>query len=126
VNCYYHPNQPAVGICKHCQCGLCSDCISEVDDSLACKDRHEEQVSALDSLMARNLLQAGRVGSVYTRNAIFYALVGILFAGFGLLQIRWIGWQGIFLLVIGLFLLLTAAMNYRLSCEIISDPAMDR
>ena len=112
MNCYYHPNQPAVGICKHCQRGLCTDCIAEVDDSLACKDRHEEQVSALDVLMERNLLQAGRVGSVYTRNAIFYSLVGILFAGFGLLQIRWMGWQGIFLLVIGLFLLYAATMNY--------------
>ena len=112
MNCYYHPNQPAVGICKHCQRGLCTDCIAEVDDSLACKDRHEEQVSTLDLLMARNLLQSGRVGSVYTRNAIFYSLVGILFAGFGFLQIRWMGWQGIFLLVIGLFLLFAAGMNY--------------
>ena len=112
MNCYYHPSKPALGICKHCQRGLCSDCIAEVDDSLACKDRHEEQVRALNKLTARNLLQAGRVGSVYRRNAIFYFLVGILFAGFGLLQIRWLGWQGIFLLIIGLFLLLAASMNY--------------
>jgi len=112
MNCYYHPNQSAVGICKHCQRGLCIDCIAEVDDNLACKERHEEQVRAIASLMERDLLQAGRVGSVYKRNAIFYFLVGILFAGFGLLQVRWLGWQGIFLLVIGLFLLLAAAMNY--------------
>jgi hypothetical protein len=75
-----------------------------VDDSLACKDRHEEQVRAIASLMERNLLQAGRVGSVYRRNAIFYFLVGILFAGSGLFQVRWMGWQGIFFLVIGFFL----------------------
>ena len=112
MNCYYHPNKPAVGICKHCQRGICTDCITEVDDSLACKDHHEKQVNALGAFMERNLLQARRVGSVYTRNAIFYALVGVLFAGFGLLQIRWMGWQGVFLLVIGLFLLLAAAMNY--------------
>lgn len=67
---------------------------------------------AIDLLTKRNLLQAGRVGSVYRRNAIFYSLVGVLFAGFGLLQIRWMGWQGVFLLVIGLFLLLAATMNY--------------
>jgi len=112
MNCYYHPNQSAIGICKHCQRGLCNDCVAEVDDSLACKDRHEEQVHALETLTARNLLQAKRVGSVYRRNAIFYSLVGVLFAGFGLLQIRWLGWQGIFLMAIGLFLLLAATMNY--------------
>jgi hypothetical protein len=112
MNCYYHPDQPALGICKHCQRGLCTNCIAEVEGSLACKGWHEEQVNSLNMLMARNLLQAGRVGSVYRRNAIFYSLVGILFAGFGLLQVRWLGWQGIFLLVIGLFLLLAATMNY--------------
>jgi len=112
MNCYYHPNQPAVGLCKHCQRGLCMACAADVDDSLACKDRHEEQVCAIDSLTARNLLQAGRVGSVYRRNAIFYSLLGILFASFGLLQIRWMGWQGIFLLAIGLFLVYAAVANY--------------
>jgi len=112
MNCFYHPNQPAVGLCKHCQRGLCNSCAADVDGSLACKDRHEEQVRALDLLIARNLLQANRVGSVYRRNAIFYSLVGILFAGFGLLQVRWMGWQGIFLLAIGLFLLYAAVANY--------------
>jgi len=112
MNCYYHPNQPAVGACKHCQRGLCLECISEVDDSLACKDRHEEQVRAIDLLTKRNLLQTGRVGSAYRRNATFYLLVGILFSGFGLLQIRWLGLQGIFLLAIGLFLLYAAVTNY--------------
>lgn len=112
MNCYYHPTLPATGICKHCQRGLCTDCIAIVDDNLACRDRHEKEVSALNALMERNVLQAERVGSVYRRNAIFYSLVGVLFTGFGLMQVRWLGWQGIFLLVIGLFLLLAAAMNY--------------
>ena len=112
MNCYYHPDQPAVGICKHCQRGLCADCVAEVDDSLACKDRHEEQVRALEALTARNLLQAGRVGSVYRRNALFYFLSGALFAGFGLYQIRFAGLQAIFLLLIGLFLLYAAVANF--------------
>ena len=112
MNCYYHPNQPAVGLCKHCQRGLCSACAADVDGSLACKDQHEEQVRALDTLTARNLLQAGRVGSVYRRNAVFYSLVGILFTGFGLTQIRWLGWQGIFLSAIGVFLLYAAIANF--------------
>ena len=61
MNCYYHPTQPAVGLCKHCQRGLCTDCAADVDGSLACKGHHEEQVRALEALTARNLLQAGRV-----------------------------------------------------------------
>lgn len=112
MNCYYHPNQPAVGLCKHCQRGLCIACAADVDGSLGCKDRHEEQVHALDGLTSRNLLQAGRVGSVYRRNAVFYSLVGILFAGFGYYQLRYAGLQALFLLLIGLFLLYAAIANY--------------
>ena len=112
MNCYYHPDQPAVGICKHCQRGLCVACAADTGDSLACKERHEDQVQALDALTARNLLQSERVGSAYRRNAIFYFLVGILFAGFGLYQLRFTGLQALFLLFIGLFLLYAAIANF--------------
>jgi hypothetical protein len=112
MNCYYHPNQPAVGLCKHCQRGLCIACAADVEGSLACVDRHEEQVRALEALTARNLLQAGRVGSVYRRNAVFYSLVGVLFAWFGYYQLRFAGLQALFLLFIGLFLLYAAVANF--------------
>lgn len=112
MNCYYHPNQPAVGLCKHCQRGLCLDCAADVDDSLACKDRHEEQVTGLNILVRRNLLQAHRIGSNYLRNAVFYFLSGGLFAGFGLYQLRFTGLQALFLLFIGLFLLYAAVANF--------------
>lgn len=56
-----------------------------VNDSLACKNHHEERVRALEEMAARNILQAGRIGWSCLRSAIFYGLVGILFAGFGLI-----------------------------------------
>ncbi len=112
MNCYYHPNELALGICRHCQRGLCTNCTSEVDDSLACKDRHEEQVRVIETVTQRSLLQSERLGSAYRRNAIFYFLVGILFAGFGLYQIGWMGVQGVFLFAIGFFLLYAATTNY--------------
>ena len=112
MNCYYHPNQPAAGICKYCQRGLCQECTTEVDDGLACKDRHEEQVAGLSLLTNRNILQAKRIGSNYRRNAVFYFLSGSLFAGFGLYQLRFAGLQALFLLFIGLFLLYAAIANF--------------
>ena len=120
MNCYYHPNQPAIGICKHCQRGLCNDCAALVistplnprDDSLACKDRHEENVRAVNQMTERNLLASARTASNYRRSAWFYLLTGLLFAGFGLYQIRWLGLQGIFLLLIGAFLLYVGIANF--------------
>ena len=112
MNCYYHPEKSAVGSCKHCQRGLCADCAAIIDDVLACKKRHEEQVHQQEILTARNLFQSKRVSSAYNRNAIFYGLVGVLFTGFGAMQYRFLGLQAVFFIMIGLFLLYAAMANY--------------
>jgi sulfite exporter TauE/SafE len=110
--CYYHPDKPAVGLCKYCQRGLCSICAALVEDSLACKNLHEEQVRAMEVLMQKNILQSRRVGSDYIRNTIFYGIVGVLFTAFGASQLRWLGLQAAVYLVIGLSLLWAALANY--------------
>jgi hypothetical protein len=83
-----------------------------VDDCLACKDRHEQQVRGMNLITSRGILQAARTSSGYYRNAVFYGLVGALFAGFGALQYRFLGLQAVFFMLIGLFLLYAAAANY--------------
>jgi sulfite exporter TauE/SafE len=79
---------------------------------VACKNRHEDEVRQLGQLAARNLFHSKRVSSAYMRNAIFYGLVGVLFAGFGLVQYRYLGLQAVFFMMIGLFLLYAAGANY--------------
>lgn len=112
MKCYDHPEKEAVGLCKYCQRGLCEACAAQVDDVLACRDRHEGQVRQIGLLEARSLLQSQRAGSAYSRNAIFYGLVGLLFCGFGALQYRFLGLQALFFLLIGVFLLYAAIANY--------------
>ena len=101
-----------MGLCKYCQRGLCTDCAALAGDSLACKSLHEEQVRAIEALLQKNLLQSRRVGSDYLRNTIFYGVVGLLFSGFGLSQLRWLGLQALIYLMIGLALLWAALANY--------------
>lgn len=112
MNCFYHPDQPAVGLCKYCQRGLCFSCATVVDDVLACKDRHEDEVHQLEQLTARNLFQSKRVASGYMRNAIFYGLVGAAFTGFGLWQLKWLGLQAVVFIMLGVFLFYAAGANY--------------
>lgn len=112
MNCFYHPTTPAVGICKYCQRGLCTDCAAVVDDVIACKNRHEDEVHKLEQLSARSLFQSKRVASGFMRNAIFYGLVGAAFAGFGLWQLKWLGLQAVVFIMLGVFLLYAAAANY--------------
>lgn len=102
--CHYHPDRQAVELCKHCQRGLCSDCAALINDSRACKNRHEEQVRALEQMTAHNILQAKRIGSSYFRSAVFYGLAGLLFTGFGAIQLKWPGLQAVNFLMMDLFL----------------------
>ena len=112
MNCYYYLDKPAIGLCKYCQRGLCSDCAAHAGDSLACKNLHEEQVRAMEALMQRNILQSKRVGSAYLRNTIFDGVVGILFIAFGISQLNWLGLQAVVYVMIGLALLWAAIANY--------------
>jgi len=112
MNCYYHPDTPAIGLCKYCQRGLCSDCAAHAGDSLGCKNLHEEQVRSMEALFRRNIVQAKRVGSDYLRNTIFYGSVGILFTVFGASQLKWLGLQAAVYLLIGVALLWAAVANY--------------
>ena len=66
----------------------------------------------METLMEKNILQSNRVGSDYIRNAIFYSIVGILFTGFGVSQLQWLGLQAVVYMMIGLALLYAAAANY--------------
>lgn len=112
MNCFYHLDKSAVGLCKYCQRGLCAECAAVVDDVLACNHRHEDNVHKLEQLTARNLFQSKRVASGYMRNAVFYGLVGVVFVGFGLWQWKWIGLQAVVFAMLGVFLLYAAAANY--------------
>ncbi len=107
--CYYHPDRQAVGLCVHCQRGICSDCVQVVEDVLACKNRHEVQVRESLERARREQGQARRARANYARNAILYGLVGIVFAGYGWLEYRFLGLQAILLLLIGAFMLIAAA-----------------
>ena len=110
--CYYHPDKPAVGLCKYSQRGLCSGCAAHAGDSLACKDLHEQQVVVMEALLQRNILQSKRVGSDYLRNTVFYGVVGVLFTAFGISQLQWLGLQAVVYVMIGLALLWAAVANY--------------
>jgi hypothetical protein len=66
----------------------------------------------MELLMQRNILQSKRIGSDYVRNTIFYGIIGLLFTGFGISQLRWLGLQAVIYLLIGLALLYASVANY--------------
>ena len=86
MHCFNHPDQEAVGICKSCQRGLCPKCVTDLGHGLACKDKHEKEVSTIQTIVN----QSAKIHATTpkTRNAapLFYGFMGVVFAGFGLLK----------------------------------------
>ena len=77
MKCFYHPSADAVGLCKHCQRGLCAACGAERDGGLACKDRHETEVDQVTALVRRNV-QVGVKAQPLSFVAFGVFVVGVL------------------------------------------------
>ncbi len=64
-----------------CSKGLCPDCAADLGLGLACKGVHENDLSAIDNLISRNIRVAtvNRWGK-YTMPVFFVLMGGVLFA----------------------------------------------
>lgn len=50
MECFYHPDVAAAGVCKNCQRGICRDCIAEVADAISCTGRCESQAAGMGKM----------------------------------------------------------------------------
>lgn len=91
MNCFNHSEIPAVAICKSCSRALCNQCATEVEKAMACRERCESDVRALQQLIASNLATRA-IGSQVLRgypttlfvSAFFLATSGVVFIAFDL------------------------------------------
>jgi hypothetical protein len=84
MKCYNHPDKDAVGICKNCNKGLCKECITEVDNGIACTSSCIEEVKLINSLINRNKQSYKTASGAHYKNAYIYCGLGIVFIIFGL------------------------------------------
>jgi len=91
MRCYYHQDKEAVGVCKSCGKGLCTECAVELNKGLACRGRCEADVRALIELVDRNiklsptttrLIESNR--SLRASGFIFNFVFGAVFVAWGL------------------------------------------
>ena len=77
MKCFYHPQADAVGTCKHCHRGVCRDCAAERKHGLACRDRCEADVDAVNALIQRNIQVGVRSRSVNVLAFGVFTLAGV-------------------------------------------------
>ena len=113
MNCFYHPEKVAVGLCKSCGRGLCMECAADIHDGLACKGRCEERAIRINKIIDRNERVIVATNTQLRRGMIFSVIVGLLFVAFGVLSIS--GEKtasGIFFTAIGVVFVIRGIASY--------------
>jgi hypothetical protein len=113
MNCFYHSDRPAAGICKACNRGVCVECATDVGAGLACKGKCEERVVEVDKLITLNLKSRSSAKGQSRQTAIFMAVIGALFAALGGLMIWHLHTSdGYIFILIGLVYALFGVVRY--------------
>ena len=89
MNCFNHPDVPAIGLCKYCQKGLCKDCVVDLGYGIACEN-HRVEVTALKevhysqgySYLDEKSLQKTLMVYKTTSMIFLYVGIGMIAGGF--------------------------------------------
>jgi hypothetical protein len=63
MQCFAHPNEIAVGICKSCGKGVCRTCAIPLNRGLACSQECKPFVEALSRLQSTSIRNVGLVSA---------------------------------------------------------------
>ncbi len=115
MNCYHHPDHAAVGICKSCNKGLCSECAVDIGNGLACKNLCEEEVKAINEVVERSKSAYQKTGKAYKQVALVFSLLGAIFLLLGLLSLVFTedSRSALFTIPFGVIFLIAAFFNVR-------------
>jgi hypothetical protein len=111
MKCFKHAQTEAVGTCKYCSKGMCSECADDTGFGIACSPQCKEEVLAIKAMMERNKKAYPMVSKTYMRNTVLLALFAAVFIAFGLAErdSSFLFW---FFLVFGFVMLLGAIFSF--------------
>ena len=80
MKCFDHPDSDAIGLCRHCLKGLCSQCAADTGEGLACAGSCEAIVVAMGQMVraATSATKINTGGAAYLW-PIFFVATGIVF-----------------------------------------------
>jgi hypothetical protein len=82
MRCFRHPQTEAVGACKYCFKGVCTDCAKDSGIGIVCSPQCEEEVKSLKAIVDRSKQAFPLVARTHVRNSILLALFGLAFFAF--------------------------------------------
>jgi hypothetical protein len=117
MNCFTHNENSALGICKACNKAVCSVCIIDTGNGLACCALCEKEVIEVNQIIAKSK-QIYNIGSTATGNAIptgllVYIFFTVLFLGWGLFEYLTKSRINEFIIIMGLGFGVMGIIMYR-------------
>ena len=84
MNCFEHPQKPAVGTCTNCGRGLCKECTTVIEGKLSCRGTCQAEVARVRKLLSDSEQAKNERAVVYGTNAKVYqqAFASTAFFGF--------------------------------------------
>ncbi len=86
MNCFEHPQKPAVGTCTNCGRGLCKECTAVVEGLLSCRGACQSEITRKRELLAKQekafeerAVVYGTSGKIYQQAFASTALYGLAF-----------------------------------------------
>lgn len=112
MKCFYHPQIEAIARCKSCRKGLCKDCAIDVGNGIACKNRCECEVVAINEFLElmKTAYQKNAISASQT--AILLSLAGSAFFLLGMMEISSDPVLGLAGIATGILLLFLAANSH--------------
>jgi len=104
MKCFNHLNEQAVGVCKHCQKGICENCCTLVDGSVSCRGACESEVESINYIMNKSKGVYKNLDKQWGPATVINGLGGILFFCFGLFTLKSGNMFSYFLLALGLIM----------------------
>jgi len=110
VKCFKHPENEAVGSCKHCFRGVCPLCARDSGVGLACSEACEGEIKSVHALVERNKKLVAFAPKPYSRNALIGVMMAAVFVGFGIFSQS--HFMSAYFIIFGVVVLCGAALSF--------------
>ena len=92
MNCFNHPDNAAIGICKSCCKALCRHCAVEVENGLACRETPcEDRVKLINRIIDNNKRIIDAANTQNRLAATFTIALGVGMLAYGWLAMAAVG-----------------------------------
>jgi quinol-cytochrome oxidoreductase complex cytochrome b subunit len=115
MRCFYHEIVDAVAICKNCNRGVCHECAIEFANGVACKNRCEAEVEAVNQMIDRSKTSHQKTSSAYSRNAVVYLMFAVVFGVWGVSELTARPLVGWLMALLAIIFLVAAFFSYSTS-----------